>query len=357
MLKTLLDLPSVYERIKQSKKPLLLYGMGDGAVKINKILSDNGITVSGVVASDGFARGNEFLHYRVMSFAEAESIFGDFDAVLCFGTQKDELEMLQEKEKRHTIYYIDAPVYGDEVISKELISAEFETVERVYDLLDEKSKAIYLQNLSFSITGDRRYLQWQDDDFDYPECYYNHSKVHIDIGAFDGDTAIDYYNRSKSFEKLIAIEPDERTYKKLVSNTSHIKNIDCINAAATDKSGSIEFSSKGSRGSAIGDGNTVKTVTVDEIAGHTQAFVTGMNVGSIKIDAEGFDASVLCGAVNTICDLTPTVSFAVYHRAGDLWRLPYYIHKLCGKYRFSIIRKPYLLPAWDTFAVAFLPVK
>ncbi len=357
MQKSLLSLPTVYERIKQSDKPLLLYGMGDGAVKINNMLSSRGIKPGGVVASDGFARGNEFLGHKVMSFDEAQGIYGDFDCVLCFGTAKSELYMLQNVEKRHTVYYIDAPVYGDEELTKELIVSEIETVERVYDLLDDKSKRVYLQNLSFSITGDRRYLEWQDDDFVYPECYYDHQKAHIDVGAFDGDTAIEYYNHSRTFGKLIAIEPDERTYKKLVANTAYIPRVECINAAVTDKNGYIRFASKGSRGSAVGEGYEVKTVTIDQITGHQKAFADGMDVGSIKIDAEGFDAEVLYGAVNTVCDLTPTVSVAVYHRAGDIWRLPYYLHKLCGKYKFSLIREPYILPAWDTFAVAFLPCK
>lgn len=353
MLEHLLELPSVYDRMRASEKPILLYGMGNGAEKAAAALYKNKIDFCGVTASDGFARGNMFLGHRVMSFYEAEEAFGDFDCVLCFGAEGDELCTLREIEKRHTVYYPDLPLFGDECMSKELLKNEMTEAERVFALLDgERSKEIFLQNLRLSVTGDRRSLNYLENDFDYPKEYFSHSGTHIDIGAYDGDTALEYAEKSALCKEIIAVEPDKKTFARLMRNTEHEARIRCINAAASDRDGSVGFASGGGRGSAIGEGEDVASVTVDALAGRRTAFADGLNVGSIKIDAEGADMDVLFGAVNTLCDCKPTVSVAVYHRAGDIWRIPYYLHKLCGGYRFSFVRKPYCLPAWDTFAVA-----
>ncbi len=353
MLEFLLNKPTVYDRIILSHKPLLLYGMGNGAQKVARALNEHGIEYCGIVASDGFARGNMFLGYPVMSFAEAENIYGDFDCILCFGTEKCEFDMLCDIEKRHTVYYPDLSLYGETHMSKQLLISEMTEAERIFDLLaDDRSKEIYLQNLEFAITGDRHCLDWHESDFDYPAEYYSHGGVHIDIGAYDGDTAIEYASANKSCSCIIAVEPDKKTFAHLKQNTAFDGRIECINAAVTDREGEISFASGGGRGSSAGAGETVRAVTVDFLAGRKKAFADGADIGSIKIDAEGVDADVLCGAVNTICDCKPCVSVAVYHRAGDIWRIPYYLHKLCAGYRFILLRKPFCLPTWDTFAVA-----
>lgn len=353
MIEYLLDKPTVYDRIKASKKPLLLYGMGNGAEKAAKALSQHGIDFCGVVASDGFARGNMFLSNKVMSFAEAEAKYNDFDCVLCFGAEGDELDMLKQIENRHTIYYPDLPLYGDIHMSKEMLLNEHTEIERVFDLLQsDRSREIFMQNLEFSITGDRRCLDYGADDFEMPSEYYSHEGFHVDIGAYDGDTAIEYASKNRACRGIIAVEPDKKTFAQLKRNTAFDERIKCVNAAAAEFDGVIQFASGSGRGSAIGEGEFTEAVTIDLLADRKRAFADGLAVGSIKIDAEGADQNVLCGAVNTLCDCYPVVSVAVYHRAGDLWRIPYYLHKLCGRYVFYLIRKPFCLPTWDTFVVA-----
>ena len=75
----------VCERIKASGLPVMLYGTGDGAVKISAYLKENGITPRGFVASDGFVRGQSFAGSRVLRLSEAERSLGRFCAVICFG--------------------------------------------------------------------------------------------------------------------------------------------------------------------------------------------------------------------------------------------------------------------------------
>ena len=51
--------PSLWERLQSVQKPLVLYGMGDGADKLFAALGELGLTPSGVFASDDFVRGRQ----------------------------------------------------------------------------------------------------------------------------------------------------------------------------------------------------------------------------------------------------------------------------------------------------------
>ena len=71
----------IWQRLKEEKRPVLLWGTGNGADKILAELTRLGISVSGVFASDGFVRERYYQGFKVMSLAEAEEAFGDFAAL------------------------------------------------------------------------------------------------------------------------------------------------------------------------------------------------------------------------------------------------------------------------------------
>ena len=57
----------LWDYLVQAKKPILLYGMGNGADKILRVCESYGITVSDFFASDGFVRGHSFHGKTVLS--------------------------------------------------------------------------------------------------------------------------------------------------------------------------------------------------------------------------------------------------------------------------------------------------
>ena len=69
-------------------------------------------------------------------------------------------------------------------------------------------------------------------------------------------------------------------------------------------------------------------------------------VSCIKIDAEGDEREVLAGASETIWKNRPSLNVSLYHRAGDLWKLPLLLHRMDGKYKLYIRKKEYV-PMWD----------
>jgi FkbM family methyltransferase len=328
--------------------------MGDGAEKIYGELNKRGTKIQGVFASEGFVRGQSFLGYKVMSLSEAEEEYGGFTAVLCFALEGKKAEILKPIKEKHIMYSPNIPVYGGGVCDKEYIFKNIDKIQRLYDCLaDELSKEILLSVLKYNITGETEYLSCGENAFSIPESFYMHNKRHIDVGAFDGDTALEYTGYNKNYSDIVAFEPDKINYKKLIGNTSGIRNIICENAAVSDRDGLINVEGKGNRGSFISEGTEgdIKTVSIDTYCRQRNINECGIEVGSIKIDAEGMDRQVLQGAVNVIYRNRPDIMAAVYHRAGDMFDIPLLLRSYDYKYRLYLRKKDYV-PAWDIFVLA-----
>lgn len=328
-------------RLREEKRPIVLYGMGDGAEKIFSVLESRGIGISGVMASDEFLRGQTFLGERVLSEREATERFGDFVAVLCFALRGDLTKLAIEFSKRHELISPNIAVAGDEICDKEYILKNLDRFSYIYDRFeDEISRKVFLSIMDYNITGDISYL-------------FNVSgerlpidprgKAYVDVGAYDGDTVLEFVETEATYSKIFAFEPDVKNHKKLVQNTAHIRNVVPINAAVGEKSGKARFSSEGSMNSHLGEGeNEIDVINIDSIT---------EPIGAIKIDAEGLDKEVLYGAVNTICDLAPEISVAVYHRAGDIYDLGRLLLYYNPKYKLRL-RKVDYIPPWDIFITA-----
>ncbi len=346
------ELTSVYDSLKSETRKIFLYGMGDGAEKIHRYLSSRGVEIQGVVASDGFLRGQSFLGYDVISISEANERYGELCLVVCFGVEGEKCRFLYELAKKHCVISPNLPVFGEGACDKEFILENAEKFDKVYQsLADDLSKDIFLRLIRYNVTGDINYLDIKDA-FDAPEEFYRHSERHIDVGAYDGDTATEFAEHSDTYKDIVAFEPDGHTFKKLIKNTEGIRDIIPENAAVSDQDGEISFNADGSRSSHCGEGNSkIRSVSIDKYCGYTHIKAEGTPVGSIKIDAEGMDEAVICGAVNTIYCCKPNLAIALYHRASDIIELPLFIRKHNPKYKFYLRKKEYV-PAWDIFIYA-----
>ena len=72
--------------LKTATKPIVLYGMGNGADKIISVLNRYDIKISGVFASDGFVRKKVFHGFNVTDYKTAKDTFGDMIVLVCFGS-------------------------------------------------------------------------------------------------------------------------------------------------------------------------------------------------------------------------------------------------------------------------------
>ena len=109
----------LWQYLKTAQKPIVLYGMGNGADKIIAVLNDFGIEFQGVFASDGFVRNRSFRGFDVISYSKAKADFKDFIVLVAFGSKRPEVvENVEKIAAEQELYIVDVPVYGDTVFDK-----------------------------------------------------------------------------------------------------------------------------------------------------------------------------------------------------------------------------------------------
>lgn len=334
----------VWQRLSETKKPIVLYGTGDGADKIIAVLASRGIRVDGVFASDGFVRERSFHGMRVTSFSDAKALFGDFFAVISFASSRPEVmaNMYAVAGEVETVAP-DVPVYGDGVCDRSWFLAHESSIREVRELLcDDISRKVFDGALEFTYSGDINRLRECEctaaDELSLlrPKGY---DRI-CDLGAYDGDTLQALLELNPSADAA-AFEPDARSFKKLSDRFAGNDNIHLFNLAAWSFHTTLNFGGSG-RGSSVGPAQKLHSVEADSL----DDILDGKRADYIKYDVEGSEYEALSGSRRTIKEFSPDLCVSLYHRAGDILTLPLYVRSLCPRYRFYMRRPPYI-PAWD----------
>lgn len=300
MLERILDVKDIWDNLKNSDKPVVLYGMGDGADKVISACESKGIAISGVFASDGFAKNKTFHNFIVTDYATCKEKFGDMIVLMSFASSRDEvIENVLKISKEQELYCPDVPVFGKGLFDKEFFVSNFEKFNYVYNLLsDEKSKDVYYNLIYGKLTGNIEYLIKAETSVEeaYQNIIHPHPQSHyVDIGAYNGDTIREFLSYSKGYSKITAFEPDIKNFKKLCtySNDNCIDSSNFYNIAAWDKPETLTFYSRSGRNSA----NTTSHKNAKEVLIQADApdnYISD-KVDFINIDAEGSDRKAILG--------------------------------------------------------------
>jgi len=336
----------LWSYLKNTKKPIVLYGMGNGADKIYNELKMNGIEISGVFATAEFVRPKIVYGFQLVDYSVIKEKFGDMIVLVCFGTNRSEVfNEIKRISKEQELYFPDVPVYGSDIFNLEYAKENKEKLFEVYSrLADEKSKKTFENTVNYKLTGKCEYLYDCEVSQDEPyESFFslNDNEAYLDLGAYNGDTLIDFKSRVKAYQKIIAVEPNSRSFGKLKENTADFLNTEYVNVFISDQKKIIEISKGKGRGTAqIGSGIKVEANSVDNIVGDSL-------ITLIKADVEGEEINMLKGAEGTIKKQLPKMQIACYHRSDDLWTIPEAVFNITESYDIYMRHFPYL-PAWDT---------
>lgn len=341
----------IWEFLARQSRPVIIYGTGNGADKIIDILMRYGVSPSAVFASDTFVRHRTFRGMPVKSYDDIVNEYGnDIVILLAFGSALPEIaQRCRELADKHTFLIPEVPLYDSELFTFEYYESHKPELQQVMDLLaDNNSKLLLSDMIMFRLTGKPEFLE-RTEPFTaalsrIPDLQ-NISCV-LDAGAYTGDTA-KIFASMPGIEKVIALEPDPRTFRKLeayADSETHCKVIP-VNCAAYDGDMVLEFSSTGGRGAGLkGSGKRAKTesvrcMTIDSIA-------NGADVDIIKYDVEGDERRALLGSAETIARCRPSLIVSLYHRTEDIFALPLMIKRMLPSAKFYMSRIP-CIPAWD----------
>ena len=336
---------SLWEHLQTVKKPIVLYGMGNGADHIITCLEEYGIPLQGVFVSDGFVRDKTFHGHKLCSYTDIKARLGDMAVLVAFGTNiSDVLNNIKRIAREQELYAPYVPVIGKGLFTKEYVLGNYSEFSAIYDnLADSLSKKTYENILRYRYSGKIEYLTecevGTSDIFDLLSL--SDDEVYVDLGAYTGDTVSDFIAHSPSYKYIYAVEPDRKTFQKLERNTASLKNIQLFNAAAYSHSNGIAFSMLSGRNSHIdGKGILIPSVSVDDI-------LCGKRADFIKMDIEGAELCAIDGAAATISAYKPKLMISCYHRIDDLFTIPHKILSLRPDYKLYIRHRPYI-PDWDT---------
>ncbi|MBP3857027.1 MAG: FkbM family methyltransferase [Ruminiclostridium sp.] len=346
----------VWTALSETKKPIIMYGMGDGAEKILNIMDRYGIKPADFMASDEFVRGHSFRGFRVKKLSEIEELYGDFIVVICFGSALPEvLDRIDMIRRKYETYAPDVPVVGDGLFDSDYISDhEFELMQLKSLLADDPSRNCLDLIMKYRITGDIGILRSCETSKQeaFELLNIGTDETYVDLGAYNGDTVEEFLKYTgKKFKKIYALEPDRRSFSKLRRRLYYISAalLTAKNAAAWNTDTTLTFYNKAGRSSSLSAGNSGQTrgrgieteaITVDTL-------LDGKPATLIKYDVEGSEREALLGSEQTIRKYKPRLIVSLYHRTGDLVELPLLINEINPEYRFYLRHHPYV-PAWDT---------
>lgn len=336
----------MWNYLAHTTKPIVLYGMGNGADKVLAQCEQRKIKVAGVFASDEFARHNTFRGYTVTTYAEAGAQFGDMLVLVCFGTSRPEvLARIELIAQERELLIPDLPVYGETLLTPQYYEehrSEFAAVRSL--LADEESKTVWDNLLAYRLTGALPYLsaaQSDAEDVWHSVLSPTNHEHFLDLGAYTGDTVREFIAHITDYAAITAIEADAKTYRKLCLNTDGLTNCRRIHAAVGNYNGTCLFSAKAGRGSAVAEcGTEIPMLRIDSLQ-------SDIPFTLINIDVEGNEKAAIEGMEETIRVYKPKMQIAAYHRGEDYISIPLQVLALNPNYRLYI-RHFKGIPAWDT---------
>ena len=357
MLKETIFLPEypvkfdMWDTLVLEKRPIVVYGMGNGADKLIKRFEEYNIVIADFFASDGFVRGHSFHGKRVKSFSEIKAEYSEFVIVLSFASNREEvLEMLMEIDSAYDMYIPDMPVAGEEYFDRRFYNAHYEEIVKAYNSFsDEQSRDIFAATVSYKLFGRMKYLSFARNTRDEIYSLLPTDKIEkmVDAGAYNGDTAKEAKRYFPNLKRVYALEPDAKNFKKLVkySEAENGMEVVTINSAAWCDNAGGSFISSGNRNSSVSSTASFehKNIATSLVRIDT---LTCEKIDYIKYDVEGAEHEALIGSIEIIKRDFPAMLVSLYHRSRDIFYIVNTLKVDYPEYNFYL-RRLWCVPAWE----------
>ena len=334
-------------------KPIVLYGMGDGADKIMQVADQRNLPIAGVFASDEFVRKKIYRGFPLRSYDQIKEQFDSFVVLVAFGSHRpDVLQHILRLAHENKLYAPDLPVYGDGLFDKAALQNHLDEVRQLGSVWgDATSRWVFQHMIAYKLTGKLEELfqcATPRDEAMTTLVRPRRGWHFVDIGAYDGDTLQEFAAYVEGDGSITAFEPDQKSFMKLEAAMHEMPWKECrlIPVAAWNCRKALEFHAHSGRNSshaAVHDRGKKVLVQADA-ADH---YLEDQRVDYIKIDAEGAEREALEGLNHTILRCRPVLNVAVYHRVLDLLTIPQSILRSYPFYRLYLRHFP-CIPGWDT---------
>lgn len=227
-------------------------------------------------------------------------------------------------------------------LAKQIYDAK-ESIDFVYrNLHDERSRALF-QCIVGIRCGEqhqqRELAQMESTERYMPKSIFEFPKnaVIIDAGGLDGDTAVEFVERSGyDYQCIYSFEPNPEMLPKLYERNLPRHKI--VAKALSSFSGTAHFII-GGNGTSISKGGSklndfgnyeVQVISLDSMLPQM------LPPTYIKLDIEGSEMEALEGMTETISCYHPILAVCIYHKPLDIFEIPFYLMEKYPFYRFYI---------------------
>ena len=298
---------------------------------------------------DDFTEENNFLGKPVIKSGEADKCAIVVSCALAIYPHSA-MRSLENEGINKTIHFLDVITFLDEKPlylegsnlsmtfidqARHDIDLNYPQYEWLYKKLsDERSKKILLDLLNFRKNRDLSYLRAYEVDFigQYFEDFLgiSENEVFVDVGAFDGNTSIEFIKYCPKYKSIYIFEPSSPNLAKAKENLNKYQSVYFFPMGLSDQKAMLKFDAlSGSASSASEDGKD--TIQVDRLDS-----VLSERVTFIKMDIEGAEGKAIAGMTEHIINDHPKLAISVYHRPKDLWLIPKQILEIRSDYSIYI---------------------
>jgi FkbM family methyltransferase len=222
---------------------------------------------------------------------------------------------------------------------------------------DHDSRREYVAQVAWRLHADFDVLGRPESHPQYfpPDLFHLTDDEHfVDVGAYDGDTVREFLAlRRENFSRLLALEPDPRSFQRLLLYLQTLPTavgakIAAKPFAAGNRSCRVRFAADAAPSSTLSAQGSVEVecIRLDDL-------LAGSRPTYIKMDIEGSEPEAIQGCQRLLREVRPVLAACVYHGPDHLWSIPLAIHRLVPDFLFFL--RPHTFECWDTVCYALPP--
>ena len=328
------------EELKKAEEPLYLWGAGNVADEVYRVLEEHGIPVAGVFVSEAYENSIKFKDYNVMTLKQALQESGTINVMIGHAQyhRKSEMENVEGVNK---VYYILNPFRTHEDISYDYYIEHRTEYERAYALFEEEySGKVFQAYLNARINDNLQYLL---ECFNNPITYFDNGvfaltkdENYVDIGAYNGDTLLEFMREINCrYEHVYAFEPDTKLFAELESCVEKFQysNVDLYKLGLWNSDGELFFESDlGQSDRVVDSGDISSRIRVDKLdnvlSGKKVTFIKGaLSVGTLEW---------IEGAREILSCQKPKLVISVGITKELLYAVPLLLHEINQDYKFFL---------------------
>ncbi len=321
--------------LRESPKPVIIYGAGVYGYILKRFLAANSIAVEAVMVDAAYKSEDTFMGLKVTTTEETTQRLSDYHVVVGITNYPMFVEKLA-KLGATEVHVIDIPDYlnmPNAFMDIEFVKENKEQFDKAAGLFaDDLSRETYLAAINTKINENLDYIKphIRLDNLYFPSTEFplREDEVLLDVGGFTGDTIREFHRITEGRHgKIISLEPCDENYEQLLVmvKTLGLANVVPLKIGAWYEKTMLSFATNEMHidNKITPDGTQhINVDSIDSILTRLKCPVT-----LIKLDINGSEYRALSGGRDTIRQYRPRIVSRI-HRKEDFFRLPILLNEL-----------------------------